>query len=185
MKLPSIENTSLAQAINEDVELHRYDPSWPSLFEMERDYLLSLPQNNIIDIQHFGSTAVPGLAAKPIIDILIGVASLTEADSLVARLCQITGYTTSVEFNATLSDRRWLMKYANGRRTHHLHVVEHGGKQWCWRLKFREALRDDERLAKNYAEHKRILAMQFANDREAYTVAKKEFIVAAIGDLDL
>jgi hypothetical protein len=117
---------SLAAAIHEGVTLHAPDPAWAGAFEIERDRLLAVAPGVFIQIEHIGSTAVPGLAAKPIIDILAGVASLDGVDVLVDRLCE-QGYTTSKEFNATLIDRRWLMRWKNCRRTHHLHVVAYGG----------------------------------------------------------
>ena len=134
------EEESLLAAIYEDVELHSYDASWPQAFEVERDRLLSLFPGNFVDVQHIGSTAVPGLSAKPVIDILAGVQSITVAESLVLPLCQ-SGYTTSAEFNESLSDRKWFMRWANGHRTHHLHLVVHGSPVWHERLKFRNALR--------------------------------------------
>ncbi|MCZ8256585.1 MAG: GrpB family protein, partial [Polaromonas sp.] len=124
---------SLLAAIHEEVRLQPYDPRWPGLFAAERDRLrLLAPQlpARLIDIQHIGSTAVPGLAAKPVIDMLAGVESMAAAEALVAPLCA-NGYTTSAEFNASLNDRKWLMRWADGRRTHHLHIVVHDGAVWA------------------------------------------------------
>ncbi|HVF09365.1 MAG TPA: GrpB family protein [Abditibacteriaceae bacterium] len=170
---------SLANAINEDVNLRPYDPRWPSLFMAERDRLMSLLPESFIAIQHFGSTAVPGLAAKPIIDILAGVASMPAADSLIEPLCR-AHYTTSADFNAGLADRRWLMRWANGHRTHHLHLVVYGGNEWQRRLAFRDALRSDPEIARRYELLKIELAARFADDREAYTEAKAEFVQSTI-----
>jgi GrpB-like predicted nucleotidyltransferase (UPF0157 family) len=169
------EQESLAAAISEPVELRAYDPAWPSTFETERERLRSVLPGRFIDIQHVGSTAVPGLLAKPIIDILAGVESIAAAQSLVTSLC-VSGYTTSHEFNSTLHDRRWFMRWADGRRTHHLHVVVHKGELWDQWLRFRDALRGSPELAKRYADLKADLAVQHASDREAYTAAKAEFI---------
>jgi GrpB-like predicted nucleotidyltransferase (UPF0157 family) len=134
------------------------------MFTTERARLESLFPDAFIDIQHFGSTAVPGLTAKPIIDILAGVESMAVADALIEPLCQ-TGYTTSAEFNATLSDRRWLMKWADGHRTHHLHIVVHGGDEWRRRVAFRDALRSNNKLAEHYGLLKKELALRFLSDR--------------------
>jgi len=76
------EDESLLAAIYEDVALHSYDASWPQAFEAERDRLLSLFPGTFKDLQHIGSTAVPGLSAKPVIDILAGVQSITVAERL-------------------------------------------------------------------------------------------------------
>src|ERR1700691_3201237 len=113
---------SLTRAIAEEVHVAAYDSRWAAQFVTERDRLLDLLPGRFSAIEHIGSTAVPGLAAKPIIDILAGVGSMSEADSLLEPLCA-HGYETSAEFSASLPDRRWLMRQALGRRTHHLHLV--------------------------------------------------------------
>lgn len=169
----------LNQAIAEGVRLVAYDETWPHLFDAERERLLTLsPQ--LLQVEHFGSTAVPGMAAKPVIDILVGVESMAVADSLVELILGL-GYLTSREFNATLSDRRWFMRAANGKRTHHLHVVELGGSQWQQRLLFREKLRSNNHLAQQYGELKVQLAAMHKWDREAYTNAKSQFVEMVIG----
>lgn len=174
------EQQSLWAAIHEEVKLYPHDPSWPLAYATERERLLSVLPGVFIDVQHIGSTAVPGLAAKPIIDILAGVASMAVAESVIAPLCA-SGYTTSNEFNATLSDRKWLMRWAEGHRTHHLHVVVHDGPAWRERLCFRDALRSSAALASRYAELKTDAAGMHPTDREAYTDAKTEFIRSVSG----
>ncbi|MDC6170499.1 GrpB family protein [Paucibacter sp. XJ19-41] len=176
------DDESLQQAIDEAVSLRPYDRNWPVLFETERQRLMALFPGLLLDVQHFGSTAVEGMTAKPIIDILAGVASMAVADSLVDPLTR-SGYTTSAEFNATLSDRRWLMRHAQGRRTHHLHLVVLGEAVWRQRLRFRDALRADPKLADRYLALKSRLALQHAEDRELYTQAKTEFVAAVSRDL--
>lgn len=172
---------SLHNAIHEDVTLVPYDPRWPILFQAERDRLSGLFPDAFVSIEHFGSTAVPGLSAKPIIDILAGVKSMSLAESLVDPLCQ-SQYTTSAEFNARLEERRWLMRWANGHRTHHLHLVVYGESEWQRRLAFRDALRSNPELARSYEEHKMHLVSEFGSDREAYTEAKAEFVRKALED---
>jgi GrpB-like predicted nucleotidyltransferase (UPF0157 family) len=175
------ETESLEQAIHEEVSLVSYDPQWPSIFEAESERLVGLFPSQFLYIQHFGSTAIPGMAAKPIIDLLAGVESMVVADSLVQPLLN-SGYTTSAEFNATLIDRRWFMRWANGRRTHHLHIVVFGGTEWHRRLRFRDVLRSNAELARCYALLKEELAAQHSVDREAYTRAKSEFVLSVVGD---
>lgn len=169
------EHESLELAIHEHVELAPYDIAWPMKFEAERRRLLSLFPDDFIELEHFGSTAIPGMSAKPIIDILGGVETLTGADALSTRLCEI-GYSTSAEFNASLSDRKWFMRWADGRRTHHLHVVVHGGEVWRERLAFRNRLRADAEAAARYERLKASLATRHRDDREAYTAAKANFV---------
>ena len=172
---------SLLAAIYEEVALHAHDASWPGRFNSERDRLLFMFPAEFIEVQHIGSTAVPGLRAKPIIDILAGVESMVVAESLVEPLC-CSGYTTSADFNAAFSDRKWFMRWANGHRTHHLHVVVHGGDVWRQRLKFRDALRLQPQLAARYEALKKDLAERHPEDREAYTDAKSAFVRAVVGD---
>ncbi len=166
---------SLIQAINEEVHLSAYDPQWAAQFVAERDRLLSLHPARFIAIEHIGSTAVPRLAAKPIIDMLAGVRSMGEADALLEPLCA-HGYETSAEFNATLQDRRWLMRHALGRRTHHLHLVIFGSEPWTRHLRFRDVLRADAVIAGLYEHLKQDLVAQYRQDRDAYTHAKTAFI---------
>lgn len=168
---------SLQAAIHEEVRLFPHDPSWPEAYAVERRRLLSALPGVFIDVQHVGSTAVSGLTAKPIIDILAGVTSMAVAESVIAPLCD-SGYTTSAEYNAALSDRKWLMRWADGRRTHHLHVVVQDGPVWHEWLCFRDALRAQPALAALYAELKADCARKHPRDREAYTQAKAEFIRA-------
>jgi GrpB-like predicted nucleotidyltransferase (UPF0157 family) len=152
-----------------------YDQTWPKKFDVERTRLLSLFPRDFVKIEHFGSTAIPGMLAKPIIDILCGVETLMDAGALSTRLCEI-GYSTSAEFNASLSDRKWFMRWADGRRTHHLHVVVHGGAVWRERLAFRDRMRGDADAAAGYESLKTSLATRHRDDREAYTAAKADFV---------
>ena len=102
------------------------------------------------------------------------------ADALVGPLVN-SGYNTSEEFNATLIDRRWLMRWSDGRRTHHLHVVVHDADAWHRHLRFRDVLRTDAEVACRYDALKYALAEQYPFDREAYTSAKTDFIEEVIG----
>ena len=172
------ENDSLERAIHEAVQLSPYSPDWPLFFRTEQERLSRLfPQ--IVAIEHIGSTAVEGLSAKPIIDMMAGVASMQDAKSLTTPLCQ-SGYITSVDFNASLTDRQWLMRWADGHRTHHLHVVVHEGVVWHERLKFRDALRANAELAAQYLQLKQRIASEHAQDREAYTAAKTVFVQSVV-----
>lgn len=169
------EAESLHRAIYEEVALFPYNSAWPALFKAERDRLLELFPDELLAIEHIGSTAVPGLSAKPIIDILAGVDSMARANALMEPLCA-ANYTTSMEYNASLVGRRWLMRWAEGRRTHHLHLMVYGSQEWNLRLAFRDKLRADAELAQQYESRKRQWAAEFRLDREAYTAAKGEFI---------
>lgn len=169
------EDESLQQAIREQVRIFPYDPKWPEKYEMERERLVALFPEAFLALEHVGSTAVPGMAAKPIVDMIGGVRSLEEADALLPVLCQ-NGYSTSAEFNATLADQRWLMKHAMGHRTHHLHLLIHKGGEWRRKIAFRNSLRMNPDVARRYQELKANLAEAMGSDREAYTSAKAEFV---------
>jgi GrpB-like predicted nucleotidyltransferase (UPF0157 family) len=169
---------SLQHAIHEEVALRVWNPQWPGIFAAERDRLLGLfPQ--MVAVEHIGSTAVEGMSAKPIIDVMAGVTSMHEAKSLAVPLCQ-SGYTTSSEFNASLTDRQWFMRWANGHRTHHLHGVVHEGAVWQKRLKFRDALRGNAELAAQSLQLKQRVASDHAQDRDAYTAAKTAFVHSVV-----
>jgi GrpB-like predicted nucleotidyltransferase (UPF0157 family) len=170
---------SYIAAIHENIQLHAYDPAWPAQFHAERERLLSVLPGAFIAVEHIGSTAVPALMAKPVIDIMAGVKSIAAADALAPHICD-SGYGTSAEFNATLADRKWFMRWANGHRTHHLHLVVQDGPVWQEHLQFRDLLRAQPVLRAQYLQLKSKLAQAHAHDREAYTVAKSAFIRAAL-----
>ncbi len=152
------------------VELVVYDPAWPALYETERERLEPLLPGSL-EIHHIGSTAVPGLLAKPIIDI---VALVDDLDAPIAALIG-SGYQYARAFNATLSHRRFLCYPTASHRTHHLHLVD-DRSELERRLYFRDRLRADPALAAEYVALKRTLAARYPEDREAYTEAKAPFI---------
>jgi GrpB-like predicted nucleotidyltransferase (UPF0157 family) len=169
---------SLLSAIHEAVTIVPYDPAWPLLFETERARIAGLLPE--LRLEHIGSTAVPGMPAKPVIDCIATVPTMEAADRLVEQLCR-HGYTTSAEFNRALGDRRWLMRHAGGRRTHHLHLVLEQSDRLAECVRFRDRLREHADLARRYAELKQQLADSVGPDREAYTAAKAGFIETVLG----
>jgi GrpB-like predicted nucleotidyltransferase (UPF0157 family) len=155
---------------NAPVEIVEYDPAWPALYAAERERLRPLLAD--AEIHHFGSTAVPGLAAKPVIDMIALVGDL---DAPVAALVSDAGYQFPAAFNAALTHRRFLCYPTASFRTHHLHLVDMR-EELERRLRFRDRLRVDPVLAQEYATLKRALAERHRDDREAYTEAKAVFI---------
>jgi GrpB-like predicted nucleotidyltransferase (UPF0157 family) len=127
-------------------------------------------------IHHVGSTAVLGLAAKPLIDILVGVESLQQSRACFDGLAAI-GY---VYAPYRPEEMHWFCKPHPSRRTHHLHLVPAGSARFRDELAFRDLLRNDANLAREYAELKQQLAKRFMHDREAYTEAKGDFIRKAL-----
>jgi GrpB-like predicted nucleotidyltransferase (UPF0157 family) len=152
------------------IEIVPYDPAWPGKFEAERARLAPLLPG--VEIHHIGSTAVPGLAAKPVIDLM---ALVTDLDAPIRALVNRGGYEFPEAFNAALVHRRWLCRPSAARRTHHLHLVDDPA-ELDRHLRFRDRLRADRTVAAEYAALKRRLAARHAADREAYTQAKSEFI---------
>lgn len=162
----------LARAGGRDapVEIVAYDPAWPAAFEAERKWLAPLLGG--ADIYHFGSTAVPGLAAKSVIDMIALVGDL---DDPIAALVAEAGYQFPEAFNATLTHRRFLCYPTAADRTHHLLLVD-DREELDRRLRFRDRLRTDLVLATEYEALKRALAERYREDREAYTDAKATFV---------
>jgi GrpB-like predicted nucleotidyltransferase (UPF0157 family) len=152
------------------VEIVEYDPAWPARYAAERERLTPLLAG--AEIHHFGSTAVPGLAAKPVIDMIVLVSDL---DTPIAALVSSAGYRFPRAYNATLTHRRFLCYPTASHRTHHLHLVDER-EELERRLRFRDRLRADPTLAVQYAALKRMLSDRYRNDREAYTEAKGAFV---------
>jgi GrpB-like predicted nucleotidyltransferase (UPF0157 family) len=155
------------------IEIVPYDPEWPSLFEQERSRLeTALRQWLAGPIEHVGSTAVPGLAAKPVIDIMAGVESLAASVDAIAAAGQL-GY---LHYPYRPDVMHWFCKPSAAFRTHHLHLVPVASQLWKERLAFRDYLRRDAATAADYATLKMELARQYECDREAYTDAKGPFV---------
>jgi len=156
-----------------------HDVSWSARFRIESRLLHVALSDLATAIEHIGSTSVPGLAAKPVIDMLVGVGSLAAFEARADRL-SVYGYEYVPEYERVLPDRRFFKRVVRGARTHHVHVVEKGGVYWKRYLKFRDHLRADPWLAARYAEVKRRLAARFRFDRDAYTNGKTGFVEAVL-----
>jgi GrpB-like predicted nucleotidyltransferase (UPF0157 family) len=161
----------------DEIEIVAYDPRWPAMFAQEEACLRgALDPNDILDIQHFGSTAIPGLRAKPIIDILIAVPSLKLAQARFVAPLEALGYAFWADNPKT--DRLFFVKGLPPRgagRTHHVHVAEPDAEPWQ-RFPFRDYLRAHPEAAQRYEALKLDLARRYRDDREAYTAAKEDFV---------
>lgn len=173
---------SLQRALTEPVSIGPYDARWAQMFTTERDRLQRRFPGRFVEIRHFGSTAVPGLSAKPVIDLIAGLPTMQGVDELIADLRGF-GYDYHEAGNEAGSGRRWLLRHKNGHRTHHLHLVEHGGRLWRERVGFCERLQSDPQLRARYVALKKELAAKFADKRDEYTAKKEKFILAAIAPL--
>lgn len=165
----------------ESVVIAPPDPSWATAFELAKADLLLALGGRVLDVEHIGSTAVPGLAAKPVIDLLVGVASLDDVAACVPIL-EARGWQYPVDFNRELVGRRFfLRRNAEDVRTHHAHFVVHRGPLWGEYLRFRDRLRESDELRARYELLKRDLADKFHDQRERYTASKTDFVKDVLG----
>ena len=155
-----------------------YDPAWPAFFEEERARIagaLGDLVSGIASIEHVGSTAVLGLQAKPIIDILIGVHDLTDGEQSISPM-ESLGYESLGEHG--IPGRYYFRRGIP--RTHHVHLVKYGCPDWVDTVLFRDYLRENPEACIEYAVLKRKLAVRYRTDRERYTDAKRPFIQSAL-----
>jgi GrpB-like predicted nucleotidyltransferase (UPF0157 family) len=164
-------------AADEAIRLVPADPGWPARFEEERVVLEEAIGGWVVGgIHHVGSTAVLGLEAKPIIDILVGVGDLDSSRACFEPLAEL-GYLYAPYLP---EEMHWFCKPDPARRTHHLHLVPTGSRRYRDELAFRDRLRASPELAEHYAALKRQLAIAHPDDREAYTEGKSKFIASSL-----
>ena len=164
-------------AADAPIRIVPYDPGWPGRFEQERAALLAAIGGWAVGgVHHVGSTAVPGLAAKPTIDILVGVRDLESSRACFARLAALEY--CYAPYRA--EEMHWFCKPEPARRTHHLHLVPSDSARFRDELAFRDFLRSHGAVASEYGALKRALAKRFEHDREAYTAAKAGFVEATV-----
>ncbi|OGO05325.1 MAG: hypothetical protein A2Y60_04890 [Chloroflexi bacterium RBG_13_54_9] len=174
-------SVSLGANVKPPVAIFDYDPQWPVLFEEERGRILHAVGQVILAIEHVGSTAVPGLGAKPIVDIMVGVRSLADAVQCIEPL-QSIGYKYHPENEDSIPERRYFQKGPNDipNQHFHLHMVEITSDFWKRTLLFRDFLRTHPEDAEQYYQLKKELAEIYGSDREGYTSAKTTFIESVI-----
>jgi GrpB-like predicted nucleotidyltransferase (UPF0157 family) len=173
----------IQRVIQEEIAITPYDDRWPGFFSQEKEHLRScLPRELIGRIEHFGSTAVPGLAAKPVVDMLVEVSDLQAARERIAPVLESQGY--DYFWRPTHGDDgppfyAWFIKRdpSTRARTHHIHMVEpHFEGHWD-RLLFRDYLIEHPSVAEEYLNLKTHLASAYPNDRVAYTRGKTQFVI--------
>jgi GrpB-like predicted nucleotidyltransferase (UPF0157 family) len=160
----------------DDIIIEDYNPAWPQRYTQEAARITeALANTPFTRMEHIGSTAVPGLPAKPIIDLLIGVNSIDAARQTAVPALEAIGY--AFWYDDPDPDHLFFVKGLppNGPRSHHIHIVKSDSNDWD-RVHFRNYLRASPEEAARYAALKRDLAVRFAGDREAYTVAKGAYI---------
>lgn len=160
----------------EPVDLADADPAWTVRGEQERDHLeILLAPWLIARIEHVGSTAIPDLPAKPIIDLQAPVSDLRDPGPIAAALAPHDWHYVDPDLDQR-PWRRFFVKVTDGRRSAHLHVMTPDSPRWHQQIAFRDALRADPILTADYAALKRVLAAKHTDNREAYSAAKRNFI---------
>lgn len=171
------------RVVHEKVAIASYNARWPELFQREAKHLRAcIPTGLVRCIEHFGSTAVPGLAAKPIVDMLVEVTSLRAARAQIAPILTAQGYEYFWRPSFGNDVPPWyaffIKRDRRGIRTYHIHIMtRHGRFHEHWeRLLFRDYLITHPGTARAYEQVKIKLAAAYPNDRVAYTKAKTSFI---------
>ena len=158
-----------------NVVVSPYSAEWPASFVTLREELLSVFRPTKAQVEHIGSTSVPGLVAKPVIDVLLGASALSDIESRIPAIEKL-GYTYVAKYERELPMRRYFVRSGCSSLRVHLHAVVHGLAIWKEHIGLRDALRADPLLASQYADLKLRLAAEFAHDKSAYTDAKAPFI---------
>ncbi|MCP4923601.1 MAG: GrpB family protein [bacterium] len=156
------------------IEVVPYDPDWATLFEAEAEKIKEVLGENCLEIHHIGSTSVPGLAAKPIIDMIPVVKNITEVDLKNPEMIAL-GYEAKGEFGIPF--RRYFQKGVDV-RTHNVHVFEAGSTEIDRHLKFRDWMRENEADRQAYASLKQDLAERFPDDIMGYCLGKSDFVAS-------
>ncbi|MBD2869869.1 GrpB family protein [Paenibacillus sp. IB182493] len=166
----------------ETVSIAPYDPTWQARGEEAAKELQSLlAEFGVREIEHIGSTSVPGLPAKPILDLMARVDSLENIGKIAEKLAPFDWHFVPYELDKR-AWRRFFVRVKGGKRVAHLHVMPEGEPQWETQLSFRDRLRLNKPWREEYADLKRELADRFEGDRESYTDAKAAFVHRIIGD---
>lgn len=162
------------------VKIVPYHKEWMKLFEKERGRLEKALRTKVVDIQHVGSTSIPNMPAKPIIDINVGIKMMKNSGKFI-KLFKSLGY----EYNPKFGSERAHMVFSKGSQvstTHFLHLMRYNGVIWKKHLSFRNYLREHESDAKKYEQLKKSLQKKFINDRSRhnYIINKAEFIKSIV-----
>jgi GrpB-like predicted nucleotidyltransferase (UPF0157 family) len=160
------------------VTIAEYNTRWPEMYASEKARIADAIGEWLVDIQHVGSTSVPGLAAKPVIDIMPGVRTLEDDKHFIPRM-EAIGYEYVPVHEDDIPERRYFRR--GHPRMFHVHITEHGGDFWTKHIAFRDHLREHPEAAEEYAALKHKLAAEHGDDRIGYVNAKTEFITRIVG----
>ncbi len=156
------------------VFLSDYNPEWVNLFQKEKKLISDKLGDKIVTVEHIGSTSVPGLGAKPIVDILLGVRKISDADEFIPKMLEL-GYEYRNNFENVMPYRRYFTKPGY----YHVHTVEVTSEFWRRHLLFRDYMRAHDEIRDAYYKTKKELAEREWNDTNDYALAKTEFIEKA------
>lgn len=159
--------------MDKEVTIEDYNSNWSKQFEEEKEKLKEILGNKDVSIEHIGSTSIEGLGAKPILDIAIGVNDLEIVSEFIDPLKQV-GY--EFVYHKDFPERRFFRKGKWRAGTHHLHFYEFKGEHWNNQILFRNYLRVNPDVLKEYHQLKVDLAEKFRFDRVSYTTSKAHFI---------
>ena len=162
--------------MTDEIEIVDYDPRWPQRFALESTRIRQILTEPLLEIEHHGSTAVPGLAAKPVIDMLVAVESMARAARYAAVLVETVYEAVDPRYRQMWPERIVMIWREHGVRVCHVHLMLRGHPVWQRLLAFRDYLRSHPEVATEYSELKRSLAGALGDDRHAYMSAKGEFI---------
>lgn len=155
------------------VRLCAYNSEWSDLYEQEASRLRSLLGENVLSIEHIGSTAISGMMSKPIIDVMVAVPTMEVGQQVVSTLIS-NNYIRRP--NGDLEDRIFLVKGEETLRTHHISLTELQSNYWHQHILFRDCMRKNPDLANRYIEIKSVLSVKYKNDRAKYTEGKEDFV---------
>lgn len=158
-----------------EVELVPHNPEWEKLADQEAQHILDSLSIPVVGIYHIGSTSVPGIKAKPILDFVMEVENMEKLIQESPKLEGI-GYVSKGEYG--IPGRQFFTKDTHGERTHHLHVFQSGHPDIERHLVFRDYLRANPEAARAYEELKEQLAERFPDKSNMYTEAKSDFILS-------
>ena len=161
------------------VIISEYDPHWKTLFEQEKARLSKEIEKYVLAIKHIGSTAIPGMAAKPEIDIIIGVAHLADAEKCIKPLERL-GYVYFPRFKEQVPERRYFRKSKGITPLFHIHMVEQTSTFWQEHIAFRDYLRAHPDVVAKYSALKKSLLAQFDGGRKQYSEKKRKFVVEVL-----
>jgi GrpB-like predicted nucleotidyltransferase (UPF0157 family) len=161
--------------LSKPIVIQDYDPQWPDLYAVEERFLWEALSSSAVQIEHIGSTSVPGLAAKPIIDISVAVHDLADVTKYVPAMNRLRYMEVSIN---PAFQRRLFCKGPYNEGTHHVHFTVHGSVVWAEPLLFRDYLRAHPEAAAWYQQVKRDSAAKHQNDLNGYHDEKAGCVVA-------